>query len=314
MSIPHDADGRTDADGWSVFLRRGTVYTVSLTICCDDPNAVVTLELGTLATLTLTDPDGDGTFTATFTTPSTGPITGRIRVCVVCYLIKLCSDGEVTIDPEGTVFDITTGLAAASSAVACMAEQVSGAGGESVFSLWPAADFDQINPQTTGSDGYFSFFTPAGTYQLQVSKSGYQPYRSQDLVVTDAPVHFDVPLTPNVDSAATSTVLITDQGFDPAVLTVAAGAVIEFVNMDVALHSSRSTSPAPSYGTQAAELKNSDAWDSGLLGGGTSYKRTLTTEGTYTYTDAVNPAITATIIVQKAAATQINLYLPVVNR
>ncbi|MBX3053759.1 MAG: hypothetical protein KF753_19930 [Caldilineaceae bacterium] len=314
VSRPHDANGRTDEDGWSVFLRRGTVYTASLTICCDDPNAVVTLELGTVASLTLTDPDGDGTYTATFTTPSTGPITGRIRICVVCHLIKVCSDGEITIDPEGTVFDITTGLPVSSSAVACMAEQVSGAGGESVFGLWPAADFGQINPQTTGSDGYFSFFTPAGTYQLQVSKSGYQAYRSQDLVVTNAPVHFDVPLTPAIAGAASHTVLITAEGFDPSVLTVEPGATVEFVNMDVALHSSRSTSPAPSYGAEAAELKSSDAWDSGLLDNGASYKRTLTSTGTYTYADAVNPAVTATIIVEEAAAPQINLYLPAVVR
>ncbi len=314
VSIPHDADGRTDVGGWSIFLRRDTTYTVSLTICCDDPNAVVTLELGTFATLTLTDPDGDRTFTATFTTPSTGRISGRIRICVTCYLIKVCSDGEVTIDPEGTVFDITSGLPVAASHVACMAEQVSGAGGQSVFSLWPAADFGQINPQTTGNDGYFSFFTPAGTYQLQVSKGGYQPYRSQNLVVTNAPVHFDVPLTPNVAGAATNTVLITDEGFEPSVLTVAPGAVVEFVNMDVALHSSRSTSPAPSYNAEAAELKSSDAWDSGLLSSGVSYKRTLTSEGTYTYADAVNPAVTATIIVATPAAPQISLYLPSITR
>lgn len=314
VSIPHDTDGRTDVGGWSIFLRRGTTYTVSLTICCDDPNAVVTLELGTVATLTLTDPEDDGTYTATFTTPSTGPITGRIRICVVCYLIKVCSDGEVTIDPEGTVFDITTGLPVSSSAVACMAEQTSGASGESVFSLWPATDFGQINPQTTGSDGYFSFFTPAGTYQLQVSKSGYQAYRSQDLVVTNAPVHFDVPLTPEVAGAADHTVLITADGFEPSVLSVEPGATVEFVNMDVALHSSRSTSPAPSYGAEAAELKSSDAWDSGLLANGASYKRTLTTEGTYAYADAVNPAVTATIIVETPAAAQISLYLPSITR
>ncbi len=314
VSRPHDADGRTDEDGWSVFLRRGTIYTASLTICCDDPNAVVTLELGTVATLTLTDPDGDGTYTATFTTSSTGRISGRIRVCVVCYLIKVCSDGEVTIDPEGTVFDVTTGLAVGSSNVACMAEQISGAGGESVFSLWPAADYDQINPQTTGSNGYFSFFTPAGTYQLQVGKSGYQPYRSQDLVVVAAPVHFDVPLTPVVAGDATNSVLITAEGFEPGVLTVEPGAVVEFVNMDVAPHSSRSTSPAPSYGAEAAELKSSDAWDSGLLGNGAGYKRTLTTEGTYTYADALNPSVTGTIIVQKPVVSLINLYLPAVNR
>ena len=314
VSIPHDSDGRTDVGGWSIFLRRGTVYTVSLTICCDDPNAMVTLELGSFATLTLTDPDGDGTFTATFTTPSTGRINGRIRICVTCHLIKICSDGEVTIDPEGTVFDITTGLPVGASNVACMAEQVSGAEGQSVFSLWPAADFGQINPQNTGSDGYFSFFTPAGTYQLQVSKSGYQPYRSQDLVVTNAPVHFDVPLTPDVAGGAANTILITDEGFDPAVLTVAPGAVVEFVNMDVVLHSSRSTSPAPSYSLEAAELKSSDAWDSGLLGSGASYKRTLTTEGTYIYADAVNPAITATIIVAQPATPQTSLYLPSIIR
>ncbi|RME65112.1 MAG: hypothetical protein D6790_02305, partial [Caldilineae bacterium] len=312
--IPHDNNGRTDASGWKVFLRRGTVYTVSLTICCTDPNAEVTLELGSVGNLTLTDPDGDGTYTATFTTPSTGPITGAIRICVTCNLVRVCSDGTVTIDPEGTVFDILTGQPVAGSQVACMEEQVSSSGGGTVFSLWPADQFDQVNPQTTGSDGYFSFFTPPGTYRLEVNQSGYQSYRSPDLVVVSEPVHFDVPLTPEVSEDAGQEVLITAEGFDPPVLTVAPNTVIQFTNMDAVVHSSTSITPTAEYQPSAAQLKSSDAWDSGLLNPGESYKRKLTSEGTYTYVDATNPAVTGTIIVQAATTPEQKIFLPTVNR
>lgn len=307
--IPRDASGRTDVSGWHIFLRRGTTYVVSLEICCDDPNAEVTLELGVVGTLTLTDPDNDGVYTATFTTPSTGPITGTIRICVICDLIQVCSDGTVLIDPEGTVFDITTGKPIPSSTVACMASQVSSSEGDTVFSLWPAADFGQINPQTTGADGYFSFFTPAGTFRLEVNEANYQPYRSEDLVVVDKPVHFDVPLSPVINEEADYVVSITSEGFSPSLLKVEPGSVVEFVNLDSTMRAAKSTTPASAL--EGATLKSTDAWDSGLLENGASYKRRLDSEGTYTYIDSVNPAVAGTIIVEKSepAADQM-LYLP----
>ncbi len=320
VTIPRDSSGRTDATGWSIFLRRGTLYTVSVTICCDDPNAVVTLELGSFATVTLTDPDSDGTYTASFTTPSTGPIQGTIRICVVCELIKRCSDGELTIDPEGTVFNVLTGNPVAAANVACLQAQSSGGNGETVFNLWPASDFKQINPQTTGSDGYFSFFTPPGTYRLQISAAGYQKYMSRDLTVVAEPVHFDPPLTPIIEQVADYTVMVGPDGFVPQVLSVLPGSVIAWVNQDSVVHATVSLTPTVLFEMSAASLGSSDGWDSGLLSGGDSYKRQLATLGSYTYYDSENPTATGTILVveklkdPEEPTADRHLYLPTVTR
>lgn len=64
-------NGRLDENGWQLFLRPDVEYTVMLEICCDDPNAQVILELSNQQ-ITLTGPDGDGTYEATFTAPDRG--------------------------------------------------------------------------------------------------------------------------------------------------------------------------------------------------------------------------------------------------
>ncbi|MEZ4674440.1 MAG: GEVED domain-containing protein [Caldilineaceae bacterium] len=308
--------GRLDESGWSVFLRAEHTYTISLQICCEDPNVQVAVELnGDI--IPLSDPDDDGTYTASVT--SSGRVVGSIRICVICELIKRCSDGELTIDPEGTVFNLLTGQPVSAADVACFQATVSSASTEQSYALWPAEDYQQINPQSVGADGYFSFFTPPGTYQLDVSKTGYQPYRSWDLVVVDAPVHVDVPLTPLISQAANQQVDLTDDGFEPAVVTVEPGAVIEWTNIGDGLHTSTSVTPAVTHdGSQAAGAGDNGAWDSGLLTPGSSYKRQLTQEGTYTYRDSENPAFTATIIVAEAdepPVTKSNtLFIPLVNR
>ena len=52
---------------------------------------------------------------------------------------------------------------------------------------WPAHLYNnQVNPQVTGADGYFAFFTPPGFYYLQVDgKPGYQPWRSPVIQVVE---------------------------------------------------------------------------------------------------------------------------------
>jgi uncharacterized repeat protein (TIGR01451 family) len=306
--------GRLDESGWSIFLRPGHTYSVSLRVCCSDPNAQVTIKVGDIL-VTLTDPDGDRIFTGTFTVPEAGRFTGTVTICVTCDLIRICSDGQVTIDPEGTTFNLLTGVPIPGATVSCMQSAASAAGGQPFFQLWPAAQFDQINPQVVGNDGYFSFFTPAGTYRLNVVKSGYQPYVSPDLTVVDAPVHFDVPLTPVLNQAADAQITINNGGFEPAVLVVKPGAVVEWINVGGGLYSTTSITPAVTFDGISAVSFNADngAWDSGLLGTGESYKRQLNTVGTYTYGDVTKPGLTATIIV-KEADTNSKLFLPTVRR
>lgn len=307
--------GRLDPSGWSLFLRPGHTYTASLRICCADPNAQVTMEIGSIV-VTLSDPDGDRTFTGVFTVPATGRFTGVVRICVTCNLIRVCSDGEVTIDPEGTVFDVMTGAPINGALVACTQAGMSAASSQQVFSLWmPSANSGQINPQTVGSDGYFSFFTPPGTFRLDVSKQGYQQHTSSDIVVVDAPVHYDVPLTPLIADVAGQQIAMTDSGFEPSIVTVAPGTVVEWLNADTSVHSSTSITPSVFFsGADVAAAAVNGAWDSGLLDASETYKFKFDTLGVYSYRDAADPTATATIIVAEPVVVEKKLFLPIISR
>ena len=311
---PHDENGETHETGWFVFLRPGKIYTASVFICCDDPNAEVTITVGDeisgTGEIDLTDPDGDRIFEATFTMPEGAATTaqaGAVELCVLCDLIIECSDGSVLIDPEGTVYDATIGLSAPieGAEVTCFEATEDEETSEISFTEWPATDFDQINPQTVGTDGYFSFFTPAGTYRLKVTADGYQPFRSPDLVVTDAPVHYDVPLRPIVSGDADAGSAISAEGFDEPEFERQAGEIFEWINVDTEDHQLtiiRTT-------TSRAGQQTTETIDTGLLGLGDSFKLTLEA-GTYTVTDVENPLFEATITVGAAGT---DLYLPIVQ-
>ncbi|MBS6639804.1 MAG: S-layer homology domain-containing protein [Clostridiaceae bacterium] len=45
-----------------------------------------------------------------------------------------------------------------------------------VRTLWDASVADQVNPQTTGADGYYEWFVPEGGWSVTVSKEGYEAY------------------------------------------------------------------------------------------------------------------------------------------
>ena len=151
-----------------------------------------------------------------------------------------------------------------------------------------------------------------------MNKPGYQSYESPDLTVVDTPVHFDVPLTPLVSEATDQQISITENGFEPSVITVEPGTVLEWINAGTAVHSSTSITPSVSFDDAAAAgaTAGSAGWDSGLLTTGESYKRQLSTEGTYLYRDSANPDATATIIVKASTpvVTSSKIYLPMIQK
>jgi len=315
---PVDETGRTDADGWGVRLRANMHYTLTVEICCTDPNANATIEVPGVGEVGLTYDAARDLYVGSFTTGdrAADPQPEPMSLTVVCGDNEITFGGKILIDPEGVVYDVNTRQPISAAQVSCL-EAVATAGSSdsaTTFSLWPAADYDQINPQSTLADGYFSFWTPAGTYRLAASHAGYQPYRSVDIAVVDELVHYDVWLTPNIADAATQVIEMSDEGFNPAIVTVQPGAVIEWVNLDVDGHTATSDDLALSAASGAAAIR----WDSGLLTGGESYKLRLNSTGTFTYVDRTNPANTATIIVSQATgnpdAEQVLIYLPVVQR
>lgn len=88
-------------------------------------------------------------------------------------------------------------------------------------------------------------------------------------------------------SGKTATVHMSDFSFKPATLTVQAGNTVVFQNDDDATHN-----------------VTADAFKSGDIGGGKSWKYTFTAAGTYAYVCTYHPNMKGTITVTAAATPQ----------
>jgi hypothetical protein len=152
---------------------------------------------------------------------------------------NLVPGGRVLIDPDGYVFDATRGIASVikDATVTCMWYNPQWGG----WVQWPAQFYDnQKNPQVTGDNGYFAFFTPPGSYYLDVqSADGFQPWRSPDVQVISEIVHVNVPDTP-VAPQGTTTVRITPATIDHE---TAAGPLSGFQRWVMRVRLMSSTSP-----------------------------------------------------------------------
>ena len=151
-----------------------------------------------------------------------------------------------------------------------------------VFAAWDGSSLGQSNPQTTAGDGLYTFTGPEGNLRLSVTRSGYQPYTTEEFASDGSLIGRDIALSPEVAKATTHVVEMTENGFEPGVLWVKPGSVVEFVNVDLVDHRAEGSS-----------------WTSGLLATGASYKVELNAEGTFDYDDGANSS--ATIIVSKLA-------------
>jgi plastocyanin len=301
---PTDGDGRTDESGWEIHLLANRTYTASVRLCCESPTAQVTLDVNGTP-IALTDPDGNRVYEGVINTPATG-VTVSSTLTVSCNGVTTESQSQMLIDPDGVVYDANTGAALSGANVMCLVQGETGVT-SATYSAWPAASFGQVNPQTTGSDGYFSFFTPPGVYRLDVAKAGYQPYRSPDLNVVNTPVHHDVLLTPLVNEPAQVTIVIGENGFTPAITRVAPGTVVAFVNGDVGDHSASSTRTT----TVGAVASAIGGFDSGALGPGQRYVVKLDVAGSYIFADANNPNAEGVVLVEPASR---RVLLPLLRR
>lgn len=275
----------------STFLRRGETYAVSIDSCTNDPNTQVSLSIiGVL--IALFDDNDDGRYTGSFTynppaktsvamSGETAQFTVRNGGTVQSFALQL---NEAT----GIVRDATTNQPLAEAAITALAAQPGNT------SAWPAAALGQPNPQTTGTDGSFVVNLPGGANRLEVTRAGYQPYRS--LVFDENSGVPRIALTPVISAAPTHRIYLTATGFSPAVLRAPTGSVIEWVNLSL---NERSVTGG--------------AWDSGALEPGQSYRTTLNAPGSSNYTDPTSSGSTATIVAE-ARTTFNRLYLPLASR
>ncbi len=227
------------------------------------------------------------------------------------------SEGGRLIDPDGYIFDVNLGFdlnnptsnVVEGVTVTCMVSMTEWGG----WVPWPAQLYeDQINPQVTGEDGYFAFFTPPGHYYLQVeSTEGYQPWRSPVVEVISEIVHVNVPYTP-WSSGVIPQVSLADDGPEPAVITVSAGSAVEWVAApDLPLHADEMIAllenPALRLLSDLDPLNFTDGWDGGMIAPGQIFRRHFTRPGAYNYSDG--DGHTGQVIV-----TPYQIYLPATTR
>ena len=256
----------------SLPLVSGETYTLNVQ---GKPNAhyfKVTFE--DILVSSLVDADGNGTYQGVFTiAPSVqaaqtqaGLATHKLGLVLEDGSVEGNYSSVINTASAGTIRDRSTGNPLANASVAALIAQTNESG-ESFFTAWLAAQSGQGNPQVTGVDGQYSYNADSGVYRLDVTRSGYQPYRSDNIDAGAGALNKDIGLTPVINDAATQKIYITASGFQPAVVKVAAGAVIEFINMDLVDHAATGSS-----------------FDSGVLTPGTGYKVKLT-GGSHSYTD-----------------------------
>jgi len=213
----------------------------------------------------------------------------------------ISSTGRILIDPDGYVFDVTQGFDpndptahAIDGVTVTLYELVPEWGG---WTPWPAGLYNnQANPQVTGADGYFAFFTPPGQYYLQVEgKPGYQPWRSPVITVVNEIVHVNVPYTPWTEPPAVETVteiLLTASGPQPASVIVPAGTTVQWrAEVDGLLPPAAladlTENPVLHPLSALNPLSTTLGWDGGMVAPGRIYQRQLTEPGRYTYSDGL---------------------------
>jgi len=101
----------------------------------------------------------------------------------------------LVVDPEGYVYEMMMGRQArVENATVSLYQQNPRT---NKYELWPAQDFSQQNPQTTGITGQYSFLAPQGTYHLQVDAPGYRQFKGEAFeIVQNQGVHANIELKP----------------------------------------------------------------------------------------------------------------------
>lgn len=229
---------------------------------------------------------------------------------------ELPVSGDILIDPDGYVFDITQGFdahdptrhAIQGVTVTCMSYAPEWGG----WVPWPAQLYnDQKNPQVTGEAGYFAFFTPPGQYYLQVDgPEGYQSWRSPVVEVVNEIVHVNVPLTP-LSTLSAQQIQVNPSGLSQPQVTVEVGQTVRWTADGSWLAPdqfiSLSENPIQYIQSELNPLNNVAGFDSGRMIPEQTYTYQFFHPGTYIYTDGYGH--TGQVIVKP-----IRVFLPAVLR
>lgn len=142
-----------------------------------------------------TDPDGDGIYTAEIESPV--PAGEYEIITVIDYIDPEMGPKQIrlitVVDPEGYVFEkIGNKELRIPGAIATLYHFNPAT---KAYEIWPAADFQQDNPQVTGLSGSYSFLVPGGTYSIKIEAPGYLTYEGKPFIVEEGSgVHTNIEL------------------------------------------------------------------------------------------------------------------------
>ncbi len=149
-----------------------------------------------LSEFEFTDPDQDGIYTAQVDAPVAS---GEYEVLtLISYqdvklgdqLLKMVT----VVDPEGYVYELAPGgkevrVPGAIVTLSWLDPTTD------TYKPWPAAEFQQVNPQITDQTGQYSFLVPQGWYQIKVEAPGYSVHEGKPFIVQDGrAVHENIEL------------------------------------------------------------------------------------------------------------------------
>lgn len=230
--------------------------------------------------------------------------------------------GEVLIDPDGYVFDQSAGGSYdAATGVFSPNQPLIGVTVTAYYWVeewqtwipWPAELYDsQINPQVTGPNGYYAFFTPPGKYYLQAAgKDGYQSWRSPEIEVVSEIVHMNSPLTARGESAPDAAVISSPAGLSQSRVTIPVGGSVTWqasvgASATADTFSALMLNPLTRLLSTLNPLSNQNGWDSGMLQPGAEFTHSFNQSGTYMYTDGFGHSGQVVVLEE--------IYIPVVIR
>lgn len=195
---------QSDASGRNHFQVVGGVQPITVTAeVLSNPCTVTITFMG--QTVIATPGDTPNSYTAVFTEYEWSWGTYEVVVTAIsCGGTPVSQTvAEITlIDPSGYVYDARTGARIQGATVTCyhLDEE------RNEWVVWEAALYNnQLNPQSTDTEGQYGFMVPPGKYYVTASKPGYAD--NQTVVYTIPPEVTDanIPLTPLVGRPTTVT-------------------------------------------------------------------------------------------------------------
>lgn len=311
-----DAQGMLATEAWTFFAGTGLENsTLSLHLCICPGGIDYPSSTWVIANGTRYNPSGGTTNIPSFSIPAAS---GAVEFHGVCSGSELVDTGTILVDPDGFVFDVTKGFMESDPSkqfvlqgakVTLMVSEPSLGG----WVQWPAHLYaNQINPQITGSDGYYSFYTPPGDYYVRVTDlDGFQSWRSPLITVVDKLVHLNVPLTPFTTPAAKQ-VQLGVSGPSPATVFLLPGETAEWQaesvpNISTVTRQIYTTDPVLRLLSVLDPHQSVAGWDGGMLAPGAVFRREFIEPGVYAYSDGLG--YTGWVVVGGQS-----LYLPLVTR